>query len=571
MKSKNKIIIISAIALVVIVAVFAGLYFATDMFKTPRQLFFKYAGKQLESETSMSYNEMLEQLKDNKEKSYTANTDIKLNVESEDSDDQEMYDAINKLNLNLEQSEKPEEKKSYNKLNIGYDDKELGTVELVQDNERYALKSDYMLDEKYVAIENKNLKEFLRNMGADEEDIEKIPDQITMLDLYELLYISKKDQKSISKTYKKFIDENLPNEKFEVNKNVEISINGENKKTTEYKLTLNEKEMTEIAINFMNTLAQDEVTLNIIVDKYNKYFENTFAGTALYSNKSLDTYSEDESMTMTKEKLIDYIEEALKELEDVKEDMKEVESTPVISVSVYQAKGKLYRTQIKSSDKDTITIDNYEKDGRNYMEITVPVEEYSSKYISSRYSRGMDKVENKIIIDYVLNKQNKEVNVEGNIKIEKNSEEEGNMKFNITKKGKLGKGTNEIIMELASIVKGVTVKADVNSKIEYKNDVNTVDLYNNDNMIVLNEMSKEEITKLFKEVSQTLQKKLAETIEELGIGQQNSKLYDDEETDSDIDWNLNDETSLKDDLDWTSDSSEDDLDWTSDLSEDEES
>ena len=205
------------------------------------------------------------------------------------------------------------------------------------------------------------------------------------------------------------------------------------------------------------------------------------------------------------------------------------------------------------------------------MEITVPVEEYSSKYISSRYSRGMDKVENKIIIDYVLNKQNKEVNVEGNIKIEKNSEEEGNMKFNITKKGKLGKGTNEIIMELASIVKGVTVKADVNSKIEYKNDVNTVDLYNNDNMIVLNEMSKEEITKLFKEVSQTFQKKLAETIEELGIGQQNSKLYDDEETDSDIDWNLNDETSLKDDLDWTSDSSEDDLDWTSDLSEDEES
>ena len=75
----------------------------------------------------------------------------------------------------------------------------------------------------------------------------------------------------------------------------------------------------------------------------------------------------------------------------------------------------------------------------------------------------------------------------------------------------------------------------------------------------------------FGKISQTFQKKLAETIEELGIGQQNSKLYDDEETDSDIDWNLNDETSLKDDLDWTSDSSEDDLDWTSDLSEDEES
>ena len=66
MKSKKKVIgILFIIVLIAAIAGFAYLYFFTDMFKTPEEMFYKYLEKISKNESDYSYQTMLEDLKNN--------------------------------------------------------------------------------------------------------------------------------------------------------------------------------------------------------------------------------------------------------------------------------------------------------------------------------------------------------------------------------------------------------------------------------------------------------------------------------------------------------------------------
>ena len=99
LSKKKMIIIVATVIVVALIAVMFILYFATDMFKTPKQLFFKYLGKEMDFD---GYEQVLKGLETDKNKSYVSNANLKVNVES--IDNEEIYDMINKMELNLEQS-----------------------------------------------------------------------------------------------------------------------------------------------------------------------------------------------------------------------------------------------------------------------------------------------------------------------------------------------------------------------------------------------------------------------------------------------------------------------------------
>lgn len=222
-----------------------------------------------------------------------------------------------------------------------------------------------------------------------------------------------------------------------------------------------------------------------------------------------------------------------------------------------------------TKEDESIKIDEYEKDDRNYIEMTVSHNEYS-------YARGKKqetKVEDKVVVDYTMKKQNDETNLEGNIKVLEDSEEQENFKFNINQKGKMYNGNNETNIEISSTIEENTIKINLNSKKEYK-DVDIITLSDNkDNIKILNEMQKEEVTKLFEEISKNFQTKLNEKISELGL--KNSSLTSDIENeledDLDIETDIEDEDNL-DTGDEEDDSGEyvDDEDDEEDLSVDSE-
>lgn len=67
---KNKKLLIIPIILIILLligaGVFAFFYFATDTFKSPKQLFFKYVGKTFETSEKFDYDKFLEEYKTRK-------------------------------------------------------------------------------------------------------------------------------------------------------------------------------------------------------------------------------------------------------------------------------------------------------------------------------------------------------------------------------------------------------------------------------------------------------------------------------------------------------------------------
>ncbi len=540
MKSKKKIItmLIIIIVLILIIAT-AILYFTTDIFKSPKQLFFKYLSKQIGNGKEINYTQMLEQIKENESKSYISNTEMKLNIKMEDdeyfkTDSEYTNESAEELKFTVEQKVNSKEHSSYNRINASMGEKELAEVELVQNNDTYAVKSDYLNEDKYISIENNNLKEFFKKLGMDDDQLQDVPDKITPVDIYSFLYISNEEQKNITDKYKKFLNENLKEDKFEKTKNENIKIDNKEISVNKYEMKLSEKDIINITNNFFETLKKDDMTLDLIIDKYNKYMQDSFLGIGAkeYQLVNDEKNQNSETETLTKDKIIEYIE---KMQNDLKSELENASESSVMKIDVYETKGKVYRTEISKDEERIFEIDYYERNDRNYIEMLFPVNK-TSDYYRDDYEEDTNNntKEEKIVIDYVVKTENNATNIEGNIKLVQ--DEEKNVKFNVTKKGENGKGTNELNVELASTIEEVDLKLNINNKTEYKNDVEIVNLNDNkENIINLNEMSAEEITKLFQEIGESFQQKWNKKIEDLGIlGLDENDKEDSEETEEDM-------------------------------------
>lgn len=144
---------------------------------------------------------------------------------------------ISKFKVEFEQKSKPQEEKMASNIKLRYDNKDVISANLVKNADIYAVQSDIM-NEKYIAVENNNLKDLAQKLGIDEKSI---PDKFEQVKAYDLLYVSKDDRKEIVDKYKKVINNKISKDKYSTEKKVETEINGEKIKTSTYKLTTIEK------------------------------------------------------------------------------------------------------------------------------------------------------------------------------------------------------------------------------------------------------------------------------------------------------------------------------------------
>ena len=118
-----------------------------------------------------------------------------------------------------------------------------------------------------------------------------------MHDLYD---ISEEEIQHINDLIVGTLKNEIPEECYSVNENVETDILGEKAKTKEYKIELSAKQIDDIAIKLLENAKRDEVILNLIVNKYNKVSMNTLAG----------------KEKIAKDDLIKEIEESIKEIQE---------------------------------------------------------------------------------------------------------------------------------------------------------------------------------------------------------------------------------------------------------------
>ena len=510
----KKIAIIIASIIVVAVGVFACLYFFTDMFKSTEELFYEYVGKSAQTEGNYTYQDMLDEIKNAQTKSYTSNSTITMELKDKgtglsSAKNQASYDALKNLKLSVETKSNPSANKASYNVGVLYDDKKITDFKFTKTNDLYGIKSD-LLDSNYIAIENKNLRDFASKFGAYTA---ALPDKIEGLDLYDLLYISKEDQDKISNTYKNVLKDSIPSSNYSKLENVKKTVNGIEQNLTGYSLKLSVQDMKNILTNLLNKTKEDDTLLNIIEEKTNKLMDSQPVKTSLESYQQMASmknspysstksiYAKTQNITIpkiTKETIKQGIEQLVSQLQAQTNET--TSNLQLLEIVVYASNGKTARMELNIAGKTTFAVDYYEANGNNHA-VVYAAQKKESGYYSYSYTMDLVKL---MEIEYNVKQNGNEKKLNMGMTIFKDDEQVAKISFDITENGKVGSGTNTQFTKMTVENAKFDMILNMDTKIEYTDNVEVEEI-NSSNAKILNNMSKDEIKAYFNNISKNLE------------------------------------------------------------------
>lgn len=260
----------------------------------------------------------------------------------------------------------------------------------------------------------------------------------------------KKKLEKIKDKYTKLIDDKISDDKY-TKEEVELNIKDEMTKTKKYSLTLTEKELYDIAYEFLNTLKDDTDTIEFFL--------------SLIYEDEIDVTVED-----VKEKIAQNIEE----LENSKNEIDEENS---LVISVYNSKGKTVRTELVTSAENKIM---YTATKNNDMdELKLEAFEGEENIFSAVLTNTVNSEEAEILVKIVSEEEDTDLEIKYSF-------------TNITDKSVdmnfVGKLNSQEIIKFVGKVE-TNVKSDIEDITE-------------DNSIILNSCSEEEFNNTISNISQ---------------------------------------------------------------------
>lgn len=523
---KNKKILIIPIVIIILLVALAGvsafLYFKTDLFKSPKQLFFKYLGESVSSAKNFNYDKSLANYKELSQKSSKSTGEITGSITDNSSNtsssSKSIEDAINNSKIEYSIESIPSKNKYHASIKPNYNDSEITNLELLADNDSYGAKCTDLYD-KYVYFENNNLKTLVSKFGIDSK---YIPDKLEKVDIYELLNISADSRTQIVDRYQKLLDSKLTKDMFTSNKKVTTSVNGTNVKANAYTLTINGEHAYDILLSFFQTLKDDDQTLDLIIEKCEKsgitkaYETQENIQSSIYSISS-DNNDDEIQITFTKDSLKDDIQTLIESLQDSKDNFSADESVQII---VYSYKGKTAKIEFKNGGDETSAFSI--EITHNKSEEIITLNSDDTTYIKANYSSSKKEEKATIVLYedndtefanlYIEHKKDK-----NKINFKINDSSNSVLELNIDSNGQIGKGTIETVCNLKFKEEDdLEINLNLNNSTTYTDDINIDDLSSN-NGELLNTISNTKMNDLYKEIYSNLQKVLPEKAKLLGI------------------------------------------------------
>lgn len=363
---KGKAIKISLVLVILILLAVVGvgyIYMFTDMFKSPKELFFKYL---LDEEFINQFN--TEEVADTKDTFTKYETEGSATFEFTGSSDEiaMMNAMLNDLKLNYTEKVNKDENKYLGRIALQFSNQDILSANLKQSGDIYGIMFEEIANNCYIAIENNNLKKFAQNLGIDES---QIPDKI---DFGSIISENKQMEEKLKTIYPKYLNaipEQLPEERFSKQKDVSITISGNTLKTNSYTIVLNEKDIYNILLAELRMLKDDTEFLNLIVDNFNKLdLGSMYSIMQNNMNNSGISYSND-NITISVSELQYQLQELITDLES---SISTVTENEVMKVVVYENNAKMVRAEL-IAENATLTIDNIaiENGMRTNINITI--------------------------------------------------------------------------------------------------------------------------------------------------------------------------------------------------------
>lgn len=337
-KSKIIIILIIIVILVIILASLGIAYFATDLFKSNKTLFAKYAG-QIADENQGFIENALQQYNEKKQSNtYSDKGTFSVNASANSSTTN--LDNVNKFNVTYTGQVDTTNSKSEQNVSINYSDSVKFPVNYKKIGNKIGLQTDYV-GSKYIGIESDKMEKLsldtntINSSEAEQTssnvDIKEIKDGTTELKNILQNPFSQEDIVNIKNNIISIMD-GISDSKFS-------NINDSNGKG--YKLVLSGDDLKNVVIQLLQKLSQDTETL----DKINEYLQNQGN-----SNKLTATQIEKEITNITNNSDFD---------------------NETLELTVYKKNGKTNKFIIKIED---LEIDVEKNNSNNNIEYNVVVD-----------------------------------------------------------------------------------------------------------------------------------------------------------------------------------------------------
>lgn len=471
----KKKIIWGVIAVIIIIAALIGiLYFTTDMFKSPEQLFYKHLADDVNFFGKTTYSDVMKEVKKGMNTSNENVGEVTAKITSNDASTKQLATVLEKGKITYNIKTVGAEKKAQGDITLNYDGKDVTTLNFLQNKDQYGIKVADAYD-KYVSVENNNLKALFQKLGVDTTNV---PDRIEVADYYELLNIDDSTLKHIEDTYAQVIRENIPVESYSVEKNVRINyedVYDETEVTTNaYKLSLTEEQAKTILVKLFETLKTDDTTLDLIVNKYNMMVEP-------YKTMGINISGTSE---LTKESLVKAIDDELEKINN-----SSASSKIALEIIAYGAKDGRTKVlmNILENEKDITRLEmSMMKDSEGKkVAMTASAEDTTIKILAAddKNTQGINMIAKSKDTEIVLT--TKAENKKTDTVIEVNTD-----------------GTKMVL----------TVKDEVKST-----ENTTVEEFTTENSVKLNDMTQNEIVTLVQTIATNVQKVLPQKAQLLGI------------------------------------------------------
>ena len=348
-KTKRMLIIIpTVLVIILLISIYVILYLNTDMFKSAKTLFSKYAGKNIEN------IEMIQELLDNSNNErfntdkFVENSEVELSfTKNPGTSSESKNNNINKLKFIIDGQIDRANNYEYQNIQLLKEDNLVSGLELINDENEMGIKFSNLF-KQYIFAEDTNFKGILEKMGYTEEELENIPDTIDInKNILNECKFTTEEIESLKRKYISIMNEEISSDKFKEIQRQNITINEKKVEVDGYVLKLTREQLNSLYVKILEELKKDEIILN----KLN----------LLQNNIKIINQVSPENIDLSKI-FVSKIEDKILEINQNNIGGEET------SITVYKNLGKTVRTTISASDYD-LNFDFFETSDEKYVQI----------------------------------------------------------------------------------------------------------------------------------------------------------------------------------------------------------
>ena len=374
MKKKIALTLLIVVILLGIGGVYA--YFATNAFKTDKELFFAYMTSDWLSD--LKDENLKEYIKKQENNAYTNKGSIALEVQDDGSISDETLQMIKNSKVTFEGKTDNSKKIAEQTLTMELAQGINIPVKVRRDGETLGIQSK-LLNTKFIAVRNENLKSLLERLGADAEDV---PDKID----FEESTFTESEIKELKEKYFSILDENLDEELFSKEK--------ENDQTT-IKLSMTEEKAKDVLIKIFQTIRDDETLLKKFSGVIDKDDLKQQIDDLVDELKDIepDEKTTFEMKISVKSKKVEKIEMNIKEDENITANILIENSENKVSIKVYDEGDSILELQIeKETNGNDVT---YKIDVKTDLDTELADQEKAEIHLTVQYKNlaTLDNVE----------------------------------------------------------------------------------------------------------------------------------------------------------------------------------